>query len=170
MRKKSVVSLGASVVLAFAGCGPGQRIEAGKAASGSNAADVQAILQLEENVFEAEIAGDIDAWASFFAEDVNLMPPDVPMLVGSEAIQAWAAPFFEQFDLHEETDWREVEVSGDWGCIRAHWTWTLTPKGGGDSVTDTGKSIWIVSRQDDGSWKIACAIWNSDHPGADEDY
>jgi ketosteroid isomerase-like protein len=92
------------------------------------------------------------------------MVPNLPALTSKLAIRQWNAPYFEQFDLHEESDEREVEVAGDWAYIRAHWTWTLTPKSGGEAVIDTGNSIWILSRQPDGSWKIARGIYNSDIP------
>jgi len=126
--------------------------------------DAKAILALEQEIFAAEIAGDLDGWLGYFTDEVLLMPPNEPALRGKEAVRAWAAPFYGQFDLHEETDEREVEVVGDWGYIRANWIWTLTPKGGGEATTDAGKSIWILRRQTDGSWKVAQAIWNSDNP------
>ncbi len=125
---------------------------------------MQAILDFEQTVYDAQITGDIEAWMSSFAEDATLFPPNAPALTNKLAIRQWNAPLFEQFDLHEETGDREVEVAGDWGYIRAHWTWTKTPKGGGKEVKDTGNSIWIVRRQLKGSWKITRAIWNSDNP------
>jgi len=167
MRTEFVASLGAGLAIVVMGCGQGERVEPRVVGFGTSEADVQAILELEKAVFEAEIAGEIDTWLSYFAEDVYLMPPNEPMMTDKKVIRAWAAPFYEEFDLHEETDWREVEVSGDWAHLSAHWTWTLTPKSGGDSVAETGKSVWIMNRQGDGSWKIAYAIWNSDPPDPD---
>ncbi|MHC4332063.1 MAG: YybH family protein [Planctomycetota bacterium] len=163
MRRRT--TLAAALLLALLGCTPpaGQP-EPGSEGSAGYKADVQAILDFEQTVFDAQIAGDFEAWLSSFAEDVTLFPPNEPPLTNKLAIRQYNAPLWEQFDLHEETDDREVEVAGDWGYIRAHWTWTLTPKDGGKIVKDTGNSIWIVHRQPNGSWKIARAIWNSDKP------
>lgn len=133
-------------------------------ASARHTADVQAILDLEQKVFDAEIAGDFEAWLSFFTEDAIVMEPNHPALVGKAAIRQRNAAYFEKFHLREESDAREVEVAGDWGYIRAHWIWTLAPKDGGTVVRDTGNSIWIVRRQSDGSWKIARGIFNYDNP------
>lgn len=127
-------------------------------------ADVQAILDFEQTVYDAQIAGDIEAWLGSFTEDVTLFPPNAPPLKGTPAIRQFNAPLFEQFDLHESSDDREIVVAGDWGYIRSHWTWIQTPKVGGTEVKDIGNSIWIMQRQPDGSWKIARAIWNSDQP------
>ncbi|MCK5324528.1 MAG: DUF4440 domain-containing protein [Woeseiaceae bacterium] len=154
-----------TLLLAFLGCTPPTGTpETGGVDSTGYKADVQAILDLEQAVFDAQIAGDIDAWVSYFAEDAIVMLPNAPALLNKLAIRQWNAPNFEQFDLHEESDYREVEVAGDWGYIRAHWIWTLTPKDGGKSVKDTGYSIWIVHRQPNGSWKITRGIFNSENP------
>jgi len=127
-------------------------------------ADVQAILDFEQTVYDAQIAGDIDAWLSCFTDDAIVMVPNLPALTNKLAIRRWNAPYFEQFDLHEESDDREIEVAGHWAYIRAHWTWTLTPKGGGEAVKNTGDSIWILRRQADDAWKIARGIYNFDKP------
>ena len=126
--------------------------------------DVQAILALEQDVFAAQNAGDLEGWLSFFTEDVLIMPPNEPALRGKGAVRAHNSPLFQKFDLHEETDEREVEVAGDLGYIRAHWKWVLTPKNGDEVITDIGSSIWIVHRQADGFWKISKGIYNSDKP------
>ena len=153
-----------AATLLFGCTPPAQQPEQGSEDSASYKADVQAILDLEQTVFDAQIAGDFDAWISSFTEDAIVMPPNEPALMNKQAIGQWNAPIFEQFDLHEESDYREVEVAGDWGYIRAHWIWTLTPKDGGKSVQDTGYSIWIVRRQPDGSWKIARGIYVYENP------
>lgn len=157
--------LAAALLLALLGCTPPvEQPEPDTADSAAYKADVQAIVDLEQKVFDAQIAGDLEAWLSFFAEDAIVMAPHLPALRNKLAIRQWNAPNFEQFDLHEESDEREVEVAGDWAYIRAHWTWTLTPKSGGEAVKDTGNSIWILRRQPDGSWKIARGIYNSENP------
>ena len=139
-------------------------VDAGSENSASYKADVQAILDLEQRVFDAQIAGDIDAWLSSFADDAIVMVPNQHALTNKLAIRQWNAPIFEQFDLHEESDEREVEVAGDWAYIRAHWIWTQTPKSGGNSAKYTGYSIWIVRRQPNGSWKITRGIFNYENP------
>jgi len=153
-----------AATLLFGCTPPAQQPEPGGEDSASYKADVQAILDLEQRVFDAQIAGDIDAWMSSFAEDAIVMEPNLPALTTKLAIRQRNEPIFEQFDLHEESDDREVEVAGDWGYIRAHWIWIQTPKGGGEAVKDTGDSIWIVRRQPDGSWKITRGIYNSENP------
>lgn len=157
--------LAAALLLALLGCTPPvEQPEPDSEDSAAYKADVQAVLDLEQRVFDAQIAGDLEAWLSSFAEDAIVMVPNLPALTTKLAIRQWNEPIFEQFDLHEESDFREVEVAGDWGYIRAHWIWTQTPKSGGSSVKYTGHSIWIVRRQPNGSWKITRGIFNYDNP------
>jgi len=56
----------------------------------------------------------------------------------------------------------EIEVSGDLGYFWNSYTLTATPKAGGEQIKAEGKSIFIVRRQNDNSWKIARLIDNSD--------
>ena len=160
-----LATLAAALVLTQTGCvKSGGESDVDSVISARHMADLQAILELEQRVFDAQIAGDFEAWLSLFEEDAIVMEPNIPALTGKAAIRRRNSPYFEQFHLHEESDSREVEVAGDWGYIRAHWIWTLTPKDGGETVKDTGNSIWIVRKQPDGSWKIARGIFNSENP------
>lgn len=43
---------------------------------------------------------------------------------------------------------------------------TAMPRAGGEPIEDERKSVFIVKRQPDGSWKIARLIANSDQPPA----
>lgn len=160
-----LATLAAVLLLTSIGCTPPTgESTANSTDAKQHEADLQAVLDLEQSVFDAQIAGDLDAWLSTFTEDAIVMAPNLPAVTNKLAIRQWYAPYFEQFHLHEEVDDREVEVAGDWAYIYAHWTWTLTPKNGGEAATDIGKSIWILRRQPDGSWRIARAIYNSDNP------
>lgn len=41
---------------------------------------------------------------------------------------------------------------------------TLTPKDGGEPVQESIKGRHVYEKQEDGSWKIAQDIWNTDRP------
>ena len=162
---KAGTILTTALLVTHLGCTPSAENSGVTVAQTTNhEADVQAILDFEQSVFDAQIRGDFEAWVDSFTEDAIVMAPGEPALISKHAIAEWHAPYFGQHDLHEETDEREVEVVGDWAYIRAHWTWTLTPKGGGTAIESTGNSIWILSRQPDNSWKIARGIYNYDNP------
>jgi ketosteroid isomerase-like protein len=59
----------------------------------------------------------------------------------------------------------EVAVSGDLGYFWSRYTLTAAPKAGGTKVTGKGRSLFIVRRQKDTTWKIARLIDASEHEG-----
>ena len=90
------------------------------------------------------------------------MPPNEPSVIGKEAITARLQTRLEQFTQKLSSE--EVEVAGDWAFRRGTYTFTRTPKAGGQPIQDNGKCLLILQKQPDGSWKTFRAIWNSDHP------
>ena len=126
----------------------------------STEADMQAIAAVRDlEVAAFTSGGDL----SYLAPDAVLMPPTVPRVTGSEAIEAWAAEFASQvtIDVLDYTD-SDIVIAGDWAIERYAAAVTVTPAAGGDPATDTIKGIHIYKRQADGSWKMAQDIWNED--------
>ena len=107
----------------------------------------------------------MDAWAAAFANDGVQMPPNAPANVGGDSIQAWSGAFLgacrAEFSLAPE----EVQIaSADWAFERGTFKITLTPKGGGEPLQDTGKNTTLYQRPPDDSWALARDIWNSNNP------
>ncbi len=109
---------------------------------------------------EALNAKDIEALVALYTGDARLMPPDGATVSGSEAVREI---FGGMIDAGVGVTLTTVEaaVSGDMG----HNIGTYTTSVGGE-VVDTGKFVEIWQRGDDGMWRIAADIWNSD--GAQE--
>ena len=127
-------------------------------------ADVAAIKSLTE-LYDATInSGDLDSWMSLYTDDAVRMQPNMPALVGKDAIRSVMQSFFENYtiDLKETTE--EVIIAGDWAFARGTFTYTLTPKSGGELIRDSGKWVAFHKRHPDGSWKIHRNIYNSDLP------
>ena len=58
----------------------------------------------------------------------------------------------------------ELEIAGGWALARGTSAVTLVPRRGWQPTEDRGKSMRIVKRQPDGTWKVYLDIWNSDQP------
>jgi ketosteroid isomerase-like protein len=58
----------------------------------------------------------------------------------------------------------ELEIAGGWAFARCTYAVTLVPRRGWQPAEDRGKSVRIVKRQSDGTWKVYLDIWNSDQP------
>jgi ketosteroid isomerase-like protein len=90
------------------------------------------------------------------------MPNHAPAVQGSQAIQAYYQAEAEQGKTELSVTGEETIISGDWAFDRGKFTIKLTTASG--TVEDQGKYIVLLSRQADGSWKVARLIFNSDLP------
>ena len=131
-------------------------------------ADVAAIKSLSEKYDATINSGDLDGLVSIYTDDVVYMQPNMPALVGKDALRDYFQYFFEQFTAIEmDLTTEEVIVCGDWAFARGTYTITFTPKVGGEPIQDTGKWMGFNKCQPDGSWKYYRGIHNSDLPPSD---
>lgn len=128
--------------------------------------DIDAIKRLFEDWNAGWVAGDTAALLSLYADDPALMPQNQPAMVGKAAIRLLYQSVFDEFNVKGEGRLMEIEISGDWGYFWSAYRLTATPKAGGEPIEDEGKSIFIVRRQNDNSWKIARLMDNSDREQA----
>ena len=124
--------------------------------------DLEAIAARRSDFETALNDANIDALSQMVTDDLVAMPPNEPTITGLEANQAWWRQFFDVDSSHTSFFPGELQVAGDWAFDRFTWTGDMTPTGGGETVHEEGKSIWIWQRQSDGTWKLALEIWNSD--------
>ena len=115
---------------------------AGAAALFATSAAAQDSAEELANAFSAAVmAEDADALAALYTEDADSFGPDGGVAHGRAEIAASWAPMFEAFDDITIT----LDAKGDkalgkdahaaWGL----WTMTMTPAGGGEPVTMSGR-------------------------------
>ena len=155
-----------------AACQPRSKTEAGMAAGASDAAvaglsdqDKTSIRAVDEAWGKAAQAGNGDAIAALYAPDAVLLPPNEPMVKGDGAKKYWV-DFANGYSGPTELNTMTVEGSGDLATATGTYKMTMTPKKAGAKPlpTEEGKYIEVLKRQDDGSWRIAYDIWNSNAP------
>jgi ketosteroid isomerase-like protein len=154
-----VLSLGAA-----AGCQPkAESAEQAQARMDSETAAVRTVIDSVTRDFATHFnQGHGDIVASYYGEQAHLMPPNLPVAVGREAIKAAFAPFFTMKpDLKLTPD--AVVANGPLAIERGTYSLTYTPPGATAPVTDTGKYLvhWHLL---DGKWMLVDDIWNSDLP------
>ncbi len=130
--------------------------------------DIKAIKQLAEEWRSGWLSGDADALLSLYADEPVLMPQDQPVVIGKDAIRPLYEAVLKEVDFQSEWNIEEVVASGDLGYFRSAYTLTATPKAGGEPMNVTGKSIYIVTRNSRGAWKIARLVDNTDGPTTSE--
>jgi uncharacterized protein (TIGR02246 family) len=144
------------LVVAFAGCAP--------ASEDTTEADVEAINQVVRDYARALNAEDTDGVVAVFADAAVHMPANSPALAGKEAIRSQFQAVFEQTAYDLTFAVVEVVVAGDWAFARTTVSGATTLITGGEPNQISSKTIFILQRQNDGSWKIGRYIFNSDNP------
>lgn len=123
--------------------------------------DIAAINELREKELSAALAGNVDSLIALRTDDFIAMLPDMPAIEGKEAVREVLTGMFGQMEEFEHnTISEEVIVSGDWAIHRGTYADRVTMKSGEESIAYEGKYLWILQRQDDGSWKYAMQMSN----------
>jgi ketosteroid isomerase-like protein len=108
-------------------------------------------------------AKDIDAIVALYTDDARVLPPNRPMTVGTEGVRA---EFGGMIDAGFSVVLTSIEASVSGAIGTNVGSYVLTA---GDAVVDNGKYIETWARGDDGVWRIANDIYNSDNPPAGSD-
>lgn len=113
--------------------------------------DEQAIRQLVTSWMEASKAGDSQKVLSLMADDVLFLVPGQPPF-GKEAFVA-AQSGQAAVEVDGTSEIQEVQVLGDWACLRNKLTVVVTPKNGGPAVKRAGHTLSILKKQN-GAWVL----------------
>jgi len=128
------------------------------------AADIAALeLIIQESVTNWNGAN-LDALMEDNADEFVMMGPDEPAKRGKERLKAEWAAYHSEHSENWQPVIEDIQVSGDLGFVRSSFTTTTTSKVDGTVTVTKGKTIVILKRQTDGSWKHIVEIWNRDAP------
>jgi len=131
----------------------------------TRAQDEAAIKAADAAVGAAANARDAGKVASFYTDDVTLMPPNAPIVTGRENVKAFLAAMLTPADFSLSAVPTKVEVarSGDIGYLMGTYHVMFTAADG-KMVMDDGKYATVWKKQADGSWKLAVDMFNSNMP------
>ncbi len=127
-------------------------------------ADIAAIQEIGKQGMRAYSAQDLSTLKTLFTDDLILMPPNRPIVIGKEAMLEWVENVFLVFEPGGYATASNVIVAGDWAIEHYTFNLAMRPKDGGEAIQEKGKGLHIYRRQANGSWKIARDIWNCDEP------
>ena len=148
-----------------------------------NTEDVTAVKQFAKEYAAAWTSGDPELLLSCYAEDAVVIMSHEEPIVGKEALRELYQHVFaagkteeegggmasmaeaiglnpDDYTWTTEGDEGKTEVSGDLGYLWSTYANVATPKPGVDAkpIRDSGVSLLIVRRQEDGSWKVALGM------------
>lgn len=126
-------------------------------------ADEQRIRELDRQWVEAVQAGDFEKAGSFYAEDGLIMPPNAVQGEGTEAAAQFWKAVTELPNVAMDFGPTEIEVAEAGDMAYEIGTYRLSFDGDQGRVEDRGKYV-VVWTKEDGEWKVAADIFNSDVP------
>lgn len=132
----------------------------GACSQAPQSSDTSAITMRADAWETAINAGDIDTLVGLYTSDARVMPPNSDTSSGSDAVRTIFGGMIES-GVGITTDVLEAGNMGATGYIIGSYAINA-----GGEVVDTGKYAEIWKRGDDGQWRIASDIWNSNRPMA----
>jgi uncharacterized protein (TIGR02246 family) len=111
-------------------------------------------------------AASVEQIASLYTEDAFVLYPNQPAVSGHAAIVDYFKGFFDEFPKNDfELISSEIVVTGPWAFDRGVYRWKGTPRNE-PAVEDNGKYLVVLKRGDDGKWRVARDMDNSDRAAA----
>jgi uncharacterized protein (TIGR02246 family) len=120
------------------------------------AADKAAITSVLSAYEAALNASDTEAVRRLYAEDVVLMRPFRPSVVGKAAVRqpSVAGPRVSKLNI-KFTIAEIVEMAPDWAFARTNSAGTITVTATGATSPEANQELFIFRKDADGAWKIA---------------
>jgi ketosteroid isomerase-like protein len=124
---------------------------------------LQASVDSAANRLLAALRSDApDSLLALMPDDVSIMPPNEPALVGKPAVRSWYEAFVKQMRTSSLTITnRELLIGGRYATEVASFEWTLVPRAGGAPITDRGTYMQVWRREPSGQWVFSREVWNS---------
>lgn len=140
-------------------------IGACKAATGPDlAADRAAVEQVILSYERGINTGDTALIVALFAADAVWKPNNVPAVEGKDAIRQRYERELARFTLKKTYTIHDLILAGDWAFVRTTSAGTVGLKETGQTALESHEDVFFLNRQQDGSWKIARYIYNSNIP------
>ena len=155
---KSLCMLISLVFLCCIACQQGKQV-----AATDVEADIQVIRDSITELNAAVNAGDFDRIMPLLADDIVVIRPNEPALIGKEANRRRSQQEFDELALQDVYEVKNIDVSCDLGVAHIAWSTTATPKTGGEPIKVKGNWIFVFKKHADDTWKIIYSIWSDEN-------
>ena len=123
----------------------------------------QHLDSLRKRFLEAFNRGDGAAVASFYSADGKILPPNMPLIEGKQAITEFFNGAKEMGMQSLNLVATQAETSGDLAFEVGTYRADIQPPGG-PAIIDAGKYTVVLRREAGDSWKKVVDMFNSDSP------
>jgi len=127
-------------------------------------ADSASVTALYQQWFGAAAQQGPGAYASFYAPDGYILPPNSPAVVGRDSIAAWmqraqaASPYRVRPEGITVDELRFL--TPEWVVYRSTLRGQRVPKNGGEPVSFETKYVDLLHRTGAGHWEVAFRMWS----------
>jgi len=118
----------------------------------------QTPVMVMQSIIDADNAGDIDAAASCYTDDVVWIPPQGELVIGKSNVRDRYARMYGQYDVELSATYEETEVADTLAYVRGITQGRLIPRNGDDPVHVHDRFLGIC-RKHDGRWRVARLMW-----------
>jgi uncharacterized protein (TIGR02246 family) len=122
---------------------------------------VAAVRNVVLRIIAADNAGDLETAVACYTDDGQWLPPGAQPVVGRAALRESYKAMFAAWSPKIRVISDETWVLGNIAIDRGHTTGQLVSRTGGAPRTLDDKYIMILRRGEDGVWRIARLMWNS---------
>jgi len=124
--------------------------------------DIRALEDGVNEHQEALVASDFDVLRDQHTDDVVVWPQAGPTIEGIEG----AITSYEESPAPQNASVTSIEIEGygDFAVIRYTWSQDYLNAGYDEPVPISGRSVIIMRKEEDGTWRAELAMWNSDAP------
>lgn len=127
-------------------------------------AEVAAVARVLATIDSCARTGALHVFISLSADDVVMLAPDQPAVVGKDAVREYYRGFYGTFAIDTRHEPIETHAVGDLVVSRGNGRGTITPKAGGQPMSFDNKYVMLFRRQADGSLKVWRVAFNSNVP------
>ena len=118
-------------------------------------------------------SGDIDHLMTLYMPDALVALHGQKALRGLAEIRAYFAPGMGKSEIRFDIEIDEIRIHGDTAHLVSRYWYTATPRDGGATYRDAGRSLVLYARDRDGRWKIQVdidqatpdVVFDDRHPG-----
>ena len=169
-RKKIVYLLVILCFFALASCYKQEDIPF-KSSIHNRSTDISGILQLYEKWAAAVESGDRQQYLNLLDENVALIAPGAPDIVGKENYAEFLMPVFENATYKiEPLGSFDIQLLNDFALVRYDYIVHVSIKEGVDTITNSdaaltqtmnnSKYLDVLKRYGSGEWKVFRHMWN----------
>src|ERR1700722_6257944 len=128
-------------------------------------ATTKGVTALLEKYNEALNASSTEAVMPLYAEDGVFMPPCSQSAAGSPGVRKASGTVFKAITLNVKFTIAEIgELGPGWAFARTNSAGTTTDHATGAKSTEGNQELFVLKRDDDGSWKIARYSFSPTNP------